>query len=183
MSQTFINPAGQPVAVAGQLSDNMEGVDVVSRFNEEVTSALQFGIGVKPGTYRDGVLLPTATSSVIEGVNTWGINHLPGASGDLDQTSTPPGVKPKGGLKVLQRGRIWVLLDASVTTIVPNVDRAYCRALPNGGNTVIGTFAPADDAGFMVDCTKQAIFRSGVFTAADGVSKIAELEGDFVNKP
>lgn len=184
MSQTVVQPTGQPIAVAGQLSDNQEAPNIVSRFNEEASAALQFGIGVKPGTARDGVKLPSATSSVIEGINLFGFNHLPGASGDLDQSSTPPGVKSKGSLKILQGGRAYVLLDASgISSIAPNVDRGYCRATTNGGNTVIGAWNNADDSGHMVDCTKQSIFRSGLFTSADGVSKIAELEVDFVNKP
>ncbi len=181
MSQTAINKAGQPVAVAGQLSDNGEGKDIVSRFNSEASAAIQFGIGVKPGTLRDAVLLPTATSSVIEGINVFGFNHQPGSNGDLDQGSTPPGVKPKGGLQILVRGRIWVLLDPSVVTIIPNVDRGYCRCTANAGDSMIGAWRNADDTS--IDCTKQTLFRSVVYTSADGVSKIAELDVDFVNKP
>ena len=52
--QTTINKAGQPVAVAGQLSDNGEAVDVVSRFNEEASAEIAFGVAVKPGSSRRG---------------------------------------------------------------------------------------------------------------------------------
>ncbi len=182
--QTTVNPAGQPVAVAGQLSDNQEGVDIVSRFNAEASANIAFGLAVAPvGTQiRDGVINMAGSGDVVEGVNVWGFNHMPGSNGDLDQTSTPPGLRPKAGLQVIQRGRVWVVVDAGVTSIVPNIDRAFVRYSANGGNTVVGAFSNATDSGHNTDITKQAIFRSGIFLSADGVTKIAELDVDFVNK-
>lgn len=174
MSQTSINPAGQPIAVAGQAVDTGEGADDVSRFNGESSSAIGFGLGVKPGTYDHDVKLPT-TGCTFGGVTMWSAAHVPGASnGDLDTTSTPPGIKIKGRIDVRRRGRIWAQVDAD-TSITPGVTRAYLRFESDGvSNTLVGTFRHSDD-GHVVDVRKQAVFVSGVRTAADG-SKIAELD-------
>lgn len=183
--QTSILSSGQPVAVAGQISDSMKDVDIVSRFNAEASTDMQFGIGVKPGTARNAVNMVSGTSDVVEGITTFGFNHAPGStSGDLSQSNTPPGVAPKGSLQIMQRGRIYVLLDSTLSSIVPNVDRGFCRAVSHSGvGTNVGGWTNAADSGDTIDCTKQTIFRSGVFTSADGVSKIAELEVAFVNHP
>lgn len=182
MSQTSINPAGQPIAVAGQIADNSKVRDVLSRFNGEASSCIGFGLAVKPGTNDHEVKLPSASSSVIEGVVKWGANHTPGASGDLDQTATPPGLKPHAGLELLRRGRIWAQIDADTAIAAPGVTRAYCRFETDGAsNTLVGTFRHTDDS-HVIDTRKQAIFMSGVRVAADG-SKIAELEVDFTNSP
>lgn len=181
--QTSINQAGQPVGVAGQLSDNMEGMDIVSRFNQEASANIQFGIGIKPGAARDGVKLLTANTETVEGINIWGFNHEVGANGDLDQTAVTGGLRPKASMQVLQRGRCYVVVDAGVSSIIPNVDRGYIRCVANGGNTVIGAFSNISDSTNSIDSTKQVIFRSNIFTAADGVTKIAEVDVDFVNKP
>lgn len=183
--QTSINKAGQPVGFPGQLSDSMEGVDVLSRFNQEAAAQMPFGIGVKPGTVRDAVKLPAAQADVIEGIVKWGANHMPanatGTIGDLGAT----GLLPKAGLEVVRRGRMYVIVDPglAVGAITPYVDRGYCRAVVNGGNNVVGAWTNAADGADTIDCTKQVQFVSSVFLAADGVTKMAEVDVDFVNHP
>jgi hypothetical protein len=185
--QTSINKAGQPVGFPGQLSDSMEGVDVVSRFNQEAAAQMPFGIGVKPGTVRDGVKLPAAQADVIEGIVKWGANHMPanaaGTIGDLGAT----GLLPKAGLEVVRRGRMYVVVDPGIAAgagaITPYVDRGYCRAVVNGGNNVVGAWTNAADGVNTIDCTKQVQFVSDVRLAADGVTKMAEVEVSFNNKP
>ena len=180
MSQTVINPAGQPQAVAGQVSDSAR-CDIISRFSEEVTTRMGFGLGMKPGVKDHAILLPTASSSVIEGIVKFGFNHAPGVSGDLDQLSTPPGLKPQSSIELVRRGRIWVQVDAD-TVITPNVTRAYCRFETDGAsNTLVGTFRHSDDT-HVIDTRKQCMFVSGVRVAADG-SKIAELDCNFQSSP
>lgn len=179
--QTSINKAGQPVAVAGQQSDTMEGVDKVSRYSDEATATIGFGLGVKRSTNFRGVKLLTTVNDVIEGVVKWGFNHVPGVTGDVDQTATPPGLKPKAGFELIRRGRLWVVVDSFLTTITPG-DRGYCRALTHTGvGTVVGAFTNAADSTYTIDCTTQVQFVSGIQLAADG-TKIAELEVAFVNK-
>ena len=70
---------------------------------------------------------------------------------------------------------------ASIATAA-NVDRAYCRCASNGSNTKIGYWSNASDTTYSIDCTKMAVFVSGLRYSADGL-KIAELEVDFTNKP
>jgi hypothetical protein len=182
MPQTTINKAGQPVAVAGQLSDNMEGVDVMSRFSAESSNQIPFGTGVKAATSLRGVLQPTASTDRIEGVVKWGANHFPanaaGTIGDLGTT----GLLPKSGFGVLRRGRIYAYLDPGLSSITPYTDRGWCRCTVNGGNNVIGAWSNAQDGTNNIDCTTGTQFVGPLFTSADGTTKIAELECDFTNK-
>ena len=180
--QTSINPAGQPIALAGQLAETREACDIVSRFSEESSTCIGFGLGVKPGTGEQGVKLPSATSDKVVGLVKHGFNHTPGVTGDLNQTATPPGLKPKSGLELVRRGCVWAQIDVGISAITPNVDRGYVRAAANGGNTLVGALSNADDSGKMVDCRGQILFVSGVKYAADG-SKIAKVEVDFLNVP
>ena len=121
MPQTSVNPAGQPQAVAGQVSQAMEGMDIVSRFNAETVTCLAFGTGVKNGTNDHECKILTANSETVQGVVKWGNNHTPGATGDVDQTATPPGLKPAAGFGLVRKGRVWVAVDAGVTSIAANV--------------------------------------------------------------
>lgn len=177
MSQTAINKAGQPVAIAGLLSDNGEGVDIVSRFNN-ASAEIPFGSGVKLGTEKHGVILPSAATDVVQGIVVWSRNHQPGTNGDLGTT----GLKQNAGLQLIRKGRIWVPIDAGVSSITIG-SRGWCRAVSDGsGNTVLGRWAAAQDSTNNIDCTKQCVFVSALQLAADG-TKIAELEVDFTNKP
>lgn len=179
--QTAVNAAGQPQAVAGQVSQAMEGMDIVSRFNAETVTCLAFGTGVKNGTNDHECKILTANSETVQGVVKWGNNHTPGATGDVDQTATPPGLKPAAGFGLVRKGRVWVAVDAGVTSIAANVDRAYCRCASNGGNTKVGYFSNASDSSYSIDIRKAAVFVSGLRYSADGL-KMAELEVDFTNQ-
>lgn len=180
MPQTVIQKTGQPVAVAGQLSDSMDTIDVVSRFSQEASAAIQFGCAVQSGTVRSGVKNMATSNDNIEGVSVFGYNHVPGSSGDIDTTNK--GLKPNAGLKILRKGRIWVLIDPSITLITPYADRPFARYSANGGNTVLGAFSNVSDGGHNTDLSRIGVFTSGLFTAADGTSLIAECEFDFTNR-
>lgn len=179
--QTSINKAGQPVAIAGYVSDNSEA-DIVSRFNADVVQ-MPFGTGVKAATSLHGVLQPAASTDVVEGIVKWGANHFPqnaaATIGDLGTT----GLVPNSGLQILRRGRIWVYLDPGLSSITPYTDRGWCRCVVNGGNNVLGAWSNAQDSTNNIDCTKGSQFVSGLFTSADGTTKIAELEATFNIKP
>lgn len=170
-AQTTILPYGQPVAFAGQCTHKEDSTTAVSK---EASVNIQFGLGVKPGTKVKEMLLPTASSSVLLGILLQNQVYAPGTFGEVDQTSTTKGVIPNTLGEVLKHGRAWVIVDAD-TSITPNVTRAYWRFETDGGsNTLVGTFRHSDD-GHVVDVRKQVLFTSGIFTAADGATKIAEV--------
>jgi hypothetical protein len=180
--QTSINKAGQPVAVAGMLSDNGPVKDIVSRFSEDAVNVLPFGIGVKVGSKRNAVDLPSTIADTIDGVNVFGYNHLPGLIGDL--SATLGGLKQNAGLQVLRIGRIYVVVDSFLSSISANIDRTYLRAISHAGvGTVVGAFTNAADGSDTIDLTKDGVFVSGIFTSADGTTKIAEAEFNFTAKP
>ena len=183
MSQTSVSAIGQPVAYAGLVSSAQEVIDKVSGFSEEASAPVRFGVAVMQGTARTGALLPagsTTPTAPIKGVHSFNFEHSPGTYGDLDSTGT--GVIPDGRLDVLRKGRVWVVIDQSITTIVPFSDRAYIRIAANGSNIILGAFSNVSDTSYSYDSTRQALFTSAVTTAADG-TKIAEVEVDFTNRP
>lgn len=182
MSQTSINAEGQPIGVAGQIMDNAEVQDVTSVFSEEASAQMPFGIGVVQGTDEHGVKLPSGSGDHAVGIVTWSMSHAPansaGTSGDLGST----GLLPKAGFGLMRKGRVMVQLDAGVSSVSANVDRAYLRYETDGGtNTIVGRFGTTSD-GHNLDLTKVAVFVSGVKTLADG-TKGAILEVDFTSKP
>lgn len=188
MSQTSVSAGGQAVGVAGQLADTGNDQDVVSGFNKEATSQIPFGFGlrVQPGSNGDAFLLPTGFSTVggdVAGINVFGYNHMrQGAAdpaglfaGDMGGS----GLLPNAGLQVLRRGRILVPLQDAVKA----GDRAFCVGIPTG-TIAAGLWAGSGyGASYHIDCTRQGVFRTSSYTAADGTTKVAVLEVDFTNKP
>jgi hypothetical protein len=194
MSQTTVSAGGQSAGVAGQIADSLDGPDIVSGFNMEATAQMPWGIGVRvqPGSTGDGFLLPTGNTGGpqldIAGVNVFSHDHHRAANadsagnfgGDLGST----GLNPKAVLQVLRDGRIWVPVE---TNVVPG-DRAFCRGVATGtfGQGIwsgTGLVAAGAAPSFHIDCSKQGVFRTATFTAADGSTKVAVLETDFTNKP
>ena len=148
-------------------------------FRSPSSCAADLALTVKPGSSLHGVKVLTAISETVEGLSVWGFNHSPGSTGDLGTT----GLKSKAGLQVIRKGRIYAVVDPSVTSITPYVDRGHIRAVANGGDNIIGALNKAADGITTIDSTKQVQFVGKLFTAADGVTKIAEVEVDFTNKP
>jgi hypothetical protein len=179
MSQTSINPAGQPVGIAGMDYDSGEGKDVVSFFVEGSTS-IPFGCAVQQGsTEKSGKVLDGSGNTVI-GINVWGYNHMPGTDGDLDTT----GLKTNSSGQLGRRGRFLVPIADGITIAVN--DRAFASFETFGANTVPGLWSNAQSAGHFIDLTKVGVFRSGNFTvpnATGGSTVVAVLEVDFTNKP
>lgn len=183
MSQTVISASGQSIGVAGQIADSMKAVDIVSAFNGD-TSQMPFGIGcAQNGTTADSVRLPAGLSDTIVGVNVWSANHAPSAAlsngqqtGDLGAS----GLLPNASMQVGRKGRF--LVPVEVTSLVPNVDRAFVRAVATG-TQFAGAWSATANASYFIDLTKVAVFRSGPFTAADGVARLAVLDVDFDSKP
>ncbi len=175
--QTTVLRSGQPQAFAGMVADS--GIkDDVSSFNLETVDSIPFGSGVKWSGQR-GSLLPTANNSPLQGIVVWNADHQTGTYGDLDTI----GVKPNGALVVRRKGRIWVPVDAeyAVGDLTPGTSRGYCRFETDGAtNTVRGRWRASDD-GHVDSAINQVVFVSNVILAADGTTKIAEVEVDFTS--
>ncbi len=192
MSQTTVSAGGQSIGVAGQLADTGEGQDIVSGFNMEATAQIPFGYGVRvqPGSNGDGFLLATGFSNVIsvDGISVFNFNHnragVADSNGAYSGDMGASGLLPKAGLQVLRDGRVLVPVEINVVA----GDRPFCRGVATGTLTPgiwsgTGYVAAGVGSSHMIDCTKQGVFRSGTYTAADGVTKVAILEVDFTNKP
>jgi len=199
MSQTTVSAGGQSIGVAGQLADSAEGRDVVSGFNKEATNQIPFGAGVRvqPGSNGDGFLLASGFSGLapgmeVAGINVFSFNHFKqGAAdpagnfaGDLGGS----GLLPNASMQILREGRVLAPVEIAVVA----GDRAWCRGVPTGASSAssaqgfwsgTGYNAAGVGSSYMNDCTRQGVFRSGTYTAADGVTKVAVLEVDFTNKP
>lgn len=177
--QTTILAAGQPPAFAGLCTQKLDSVSAASR---EASANIQFGLGVKPGVKVKEMLLPTASSSVLLGILLQNQVYAPGTFGEIDQSSATKGLIPNTFGEILTEGRGWVIVDGDAS-ITANVTRAYWRFESDGAsNTLVGTFRHSDD-GHVVDVRGQVLFVSGVFTAADGVTKIAEVYVSKSNSP
>lgn len=197
MAQTTVSAGGQAAGLAGQIADSANP-DIVSGFNKESTSQIPWGCGVRvqPGSNGDGFLLATgfsggAPGTEVAGINIFNFNHfrqgaadpLGNFAGDLGGS----GILPNGGMQIMRDGRAWVPVEIAVVA----GDRAWCRGIATGAslasNTVgqwagTGYNAAGNGSSYMIDCTRQAVFRSGTYTAPDGVTRIAILECDFTNK-
>ncbi len=173
MSQTSVSLAGQSIAVAGQISDNSPLDGIVSRFSQETSASavIPFGTAVKPGAARDGVRILTAIAEKVEGLVVWSANHTLG------------GLKPNASIQLMRQGRMYAVIDPSVSSITPYTDRGFVRAIANGGDSVIGALRTNADGSDTIDCTEQIQFVSGIFLSADGVTKLAEVDVNFIAKP
>jgi len=182
MSQTTINPAGQPIGIAGMDYDSGEGKDIVSFFNEG-SASIPFGCAVQQGTSEKGGKALDGSGNTVIGVNVWGFNHQPGGiAGQSDVDST--GLMQYGGGQLGRKGRFLVPIAAGATIAVN--DRAYAQFESDGGsNTQVGVWCNANTGSHYIDCTRVGVFRSGNFTAntaTGGSANVAVLEVDFTNR-
>jgi hypothetical protein len=186
MAQTTVSAGGQAVAVAGQAADSGKK-DIVSGFNKDtVQIPMGYGVRVQPGSNGDAFLLPTGFSTVggdVAGINLFNFNHMrQGAADPLGNFAGDmggSGLLPNAGMQVLREGRVYVPVQDTVRA----GDRAYCLGIATG-NLTAGLWAGSGyGASYHIDCTRQGVFRSGTYTAADGTTKVAVLEVDFTNKP
>ena len=190
MSQTSITPGGQRVGDAGDPAD-AGPKDSLSGFNADAAQ-MPFGYGVSVNENTgDKYSLPTGMTNAypVAGVFLRRANYQPRISlpngqtvGDLGAS----GVHQYAPLNVGIKGRWLVPVEAAVT----RNQRAWCRgvatgsvtqgswrgaavgAVPLGGSVALG-------ASYFIDCTKQGVFRTASYTAADGSTLVAVLEVDF----
>lgn len=188
MSQTTINAGGMSIGVAGQVYDTGPH-DIVSGFNEEAAQ-MPFGHGVRDGSSAGFYKLATGFSGVypVVGINVQGWNHMPAVTlnnGQVIGDQGASGLLQNASLQVGRKGRFLVPVEAA-----PAVgDGAWCRGVATGNlgvglwrGTTRGAAGPLG-ASYHVDCSKQAVFRTAAFTAADGTTLVAVLEVDFTNGP
>ena len=201
MSQTTVSAGGQAIGLAGQIADSREGRDIVSGFNMEATNQLPFGFGlrVQPGSNGDGFLLATGFSGLspgleVAGVNVFSFNHVKAgaadSAGNFAGDMGASGLLPKAGLQVMRQGRVIAPVEIAVVA----GDRAWCRGVATGtsgsaawqgiwSGTGYNLANEAAGSSYMIDCRKQGVFRSGTYTAADGITKVAILEVNFTGRP
>lgn len=185
MSQTTINAGGQAIGDAGDPADSHPN-EFTSGFNEENVQ-MPFGYGVRYGSARDFYKLASGFSGVlpVQGVLVRRANYqqsitLPNGQTVGDQGGS--GLVQYAPLNVLRRGRVLVPVESTVTL----GQRAWCRGVATGALSRGSWIGAADGsaplgASYHVDCSKQAVFVSGSFTAADGSTTVAILECNFVN--
>lgn len=180
--QTSIPRSGQPRAIAGLISDTRDNV-IVSAFNSEGVAVIAYGLGVvNPGTERLA-RLPAGGGDIFMGVNVFDLAHQPDTGGFDLVSGASGGIKPKGSLKVMREGAVWVVCDPNIGAVTPYADRGYLRHTVNGAANKVGAFVNAADGGNTIDLTKLVQFVSPVITAADGVTKIALVEIEATVKP
>ena len=188
MSQTTISAGGQARGDVGELADSMPAV-VDSGFNEDAVE-MPFGVGVRLGTSERYYRLPTGFSGVnpIQGVLLRRANYqqritLPNGQtiGDFGGS----GLLQNAPLNLLRKGRVIVPVESTVTL----GHGGWCRGIATGSASQ-GTWLGAARGGagplgasYHVDASKQTVFRSASFTAADGSTTVAVLEVDFTNGP
>lgn len=187
MSQTTVNAGGMSIGVPGQIVDSGPH-DIVSGFND-ASAQMPFGYGLRDSTAAKLYLLPTGFSGVhpIVGINVHSLDHVKAgaadAAGNFAGDLGASGLLENAQLQVGRKGRYLVPVEAAPTV----GDGAWCRGVPTGSLTAgswrgaaRGAAGPLG-ASYHVDCSKQAVFRSGSFTAADGSTLVAILEVDFSN--
>lgn len=190
MSQTSINAGGQAIGDAGDPAD-AGPKDFLSGFNGG-SAQIPFGFGVSPNALANSFYaLPTGMSNAypVGGVFVRRANYQPQITlpngqtvGDLGAS----GIVQNAPMNVAIKGRFLVPVEAAVT----RNQRAWCRGVATGAQTQ-GSWRGADvgsvplggsvalGASYFLDCTKQGVFRTASFTAADGSTLVAVLECDF----
>lgn len=185
MSQRTVLPNGMAVAIAGQLADTGPH-DIITGFSAESTLSIPWGFGLRKAASGNpqGHVLPTGTSGTFEivGVNILRYDAMRQGSADADGNYAgevgSTGLLPKAMLEVGRKGRAYVPVEVEVR----DGDRAYCRIGPGGASGGAGIWGGTGISG-MIDCRKQAVFRSNTVVSADGTSRIAVLEFDFTASP
>lgn len=190
MSQTTVNAGGAAIGVPGQIYDSGPH-DIVGGFAGASGIQVPFGYGLMDGSAENLYILATGMSLAysVQGINVWGANHVPAvtlANGQVIGDLGASGLNYRSSLQVGRKGRFLVPVEAAVTV----GQRAWCRGVATGAASQ-GSWRAADlgsvplggaivtGASYFIDCTKQGIFRTASYTAADGTTLVAVLECDF----
>ena len=152
-------------AFEGMLADSGKH-DIVSAVNAEASAEIGFGTWVKEGTSDGEALLPAAEGDDLLGI----VVHTHAADTPADLGTL--GIKPKGMLSVLRKGRIYVTVEEAV---VPG-NRVWVRAVAGGGEK-LGATRVTDDSTDTIDAT-----NVGRIMTTAGIGGLAVVEIDMTGK-
>jgi hypothetical protein len=159
-------------AFAGMLADNSDN-DIISRTSSEVSAEMPFGVCLAKGATDGTALLPATIDDELIGVLLHSHAYEPDSAtspGDLGTT----GVKPKAGLNLLWRGRMWVTVEQAVN----QYDPCFVRFVANGaGKLQPGAFRKDSDGGTAINCQAVAKFVTSQAT----IGGLAMIQVDFTN--
>ena len=164
MPQTSVT--AMPEAVEGLLADDSLTKDCLPATSEEASAEIPFGVMVCQGTEDDGVLLLNTSSASmatkLKGVTVFGQGYAkPQELGDT-------GFKPKCTFDVLNKGRIYVMVEEAVAP--GNAVRVRAVA---AGAEVKGAFRTTADGTDTVDISK---FAKWIRSAAEDGLAVVEID-------
>lgn len=166
MSQTTYSYT-MTTAFAGMLADsNIALNDIFGAVQAEASAEIPFGVMCCKGTGDNDAKLPAASNAKLIGVLIHSHTYEP----RLDLGTV--GVKPGAMLNIMNKGRVWVLVEENVT----REDRAYIRYAAGAGGTQLGAFRKSSVSGETIDATKTCKF---VTSASAG--QLAVVEVDMLN--
>lgn len=154
----------EDIGVPGQLANFQSAADAVvdSKFSEEASASIAFGLMVKEGTADKGVKLMTAANNKLAGIVVWAENfHTPS---EIDAN----GLRPGCSFGCLSEGDIIVTSEAAVTP----ASGVHVRFTANGGNTVIGAFTGTADATHTIDISPFARWLTSCGAAGKAVLRL-----------
>lgn len=159
--------AAMTIGIVGQIADlqSLMTGDVVSKFSEEASAEIPFGVMLGAGTADDGAKLLAATSDNLIGISVF--HH--GYAAGVEVGTTGP--KPDVSIAVLNVGRAYVLVEEAVT---PS-SAVRVRAVAAGAE-LKGAFRTTADGTDTIDISAFARYM----TSADAAG-IAMVEIDMRN--
>ncbi len=164
MAQSSVTEMSE--AVAGLLADNSLTKDCLPGTSEESSAEIPFGVMVCQGTEDDGVLLlhtsAAAMATKLKGVSVFGQGYAKNT--ELGDT----GFKPKCTFDVLNKGRVYVLVEEAVA---PG-DAVRVRAVA-AGLEVKGAFRTTADS---TDCVDISAFAKWIRGAAEDGLAVVEID-------
>jgi len=168
--QTAVSEA-MAIGFAGALADSGNKT-CASKYSEEASAEIPFGVMVVKGTDEDnGVLLPhtsgVASADIMMGV----VVHSHAYAKDTELGDS--GLKPKVSLDVLTHGRIYVLPEETVTPGDPVRVRVIAAGLEQKG-----AFRTTADSTDCVDISSFARWTKG---GSSTVPAVLELDMTYAN--
>jgi hypothetical protein len=151
-------------AIAGMLADTYRLGDYLHAKQAEASAEIPFGVMVAKGTNEKMGILPAAANAVLKGVLLH--QHIYEAR-DLGTV----GLKPGPMMNLVNKGRIWVITETSVT----DGQRAFIRYAAGSGGSQLGAFRNAAVTNETIDLTGRARF------VGDHTSGLAIVEIDMLN--
>lgn len=165
--QTTVTAAPE-IGMPGQIACNPGDAVVRSKFSEEASASLPFGVMLMAGTNDNGAKNFTANTGRCVGVTVF--NQGFERTRQLDDNGIRPGVS----VGLLEIGSIFVRVQDAVTP----ASQVHVRAVIGAGpGDVLGQFRGAKDGAETIDITAFARYKTSA-----GAGEIAEVEIDLTNQ-